>query len=125
MEKSSRGRNTLPERRITRRAFIKGALAGAGTTVVLAGGAKIAGGGLNYLKVPLDGSEMKLLPKFHEEMKVILLGTGTPVSIPGRSKPANVVMAGDKFFLVDCGTGVVDRLDASGVPASRISDIER
>ncbi len=40
---------------ITRKDFLKGALVGAGATV-------------------------NLLPKFYEEMKVILLGTGTPQS---------------------------------------------
>ncbi len=107
----------------TRRDFIKGALAGVGATVALGGGIKIASGDLSYLTMPLGGTKLGLLPTFHEEMKVIILGTGSPPYVPGRSKPANLVMASDKFFLVDCGVGAADRLDDAGVPPSRISDV--
>ncbi len=51
-------------------------MVGAGATVALIGVVNIASGELSYLAEPLDGAEVNLLPKFHEEMKVILLGTG-------------------------------------------------
>ena len=64
-----------------------------------------------------------LLPEFHENMKVILLGTGTPRAFYGRAKSGVVILAGDKAFLVDCGGAVVDQLIQSGVMPQRISDV--
>ncbi len=108
---------------ISRKDFLKGALTGVGATVALSGSAKIASGELSYLSEPLGGKSAELLPKFHEEMGVILLGTGAPVCGIERSKPACVVMAGNKYFMVDCGAGAAQRLAESGIPPSRISDI--
>ncbi|MNH99579.1 Ribonuclease Z [compost metagenome] len=65
----------------------------------------------------------KLLPDFHEHLKVILLGTGTPRSFYGRAKSGVAVLAGNKTFLVDCGGGVVDQLIKAGVMPQRISDV--
>jgi ribonuclease Z len=65
----------------------------------------------------------KLVPDFHEHLKVILLGTGTPRSFYGRSKSAAVVFAGSKTFLVDCGGGVVDQMIKAGIMPQRISDV--
>lgn len=39
-----------------------------------------------------------LQPDFHEDMKVIILGTGTPRAFYGRAKPAVAVLAGHKVF---------------------------
>jgi ribonuclease Z len=108
---------------ISRKDFLKGALLGAGTTVALAGCVKVTSGDLSYMIKPLEGMTVRLLPEFHDEMKVILLGTGIPLCGVERSKPANVVMAGNKFFIVDCGAGVANRLFMAGIPPSRISDI--
>jgi len=123
MEKTSKRRDIQSDRLITRKDFLKGVLAGVGATVALAGGVTLARGGLNYLVEPVGGKQVKVLPKFHEEMKVILLGTGAPIVGIQRSKPANVVMAGKQFFMVDCGAGVIQRLHMSGIPVPRISDI--
>jgi len=48
-------------------------------------------------------------------MKVTLLGTGCPQVDTGRYGPANLVRHGDAAFLVDCGSGVTQRLAAAGV----------
>jgi len=64
-----------------------------------------------------------VLPDYHENMKVILLGTGTPRAYYGRAKSGVVVLAGDKAFLVDCGGSVVDQLIRAGVMPQRISDV--
>jgi ribonuclease Z len=64
-----------------------------------------------------------LQPEFHEDMKVILLGTGSPRAFYGRAKPAVAVLAGHKVFLVDCGGGVVDQLIKAGVMPQRVSDV--
>jgi ribonuclease BN (tRNA processing enzyme) len=41
------------------------------------------------------------------DLKVILLGTGTPRAEPDRSGPAVALASGDATYLVDCGPGVV------------------
>jgi len=64
-----------------------------------------------------------VLPDYHENMKVILLGTGTPRAYYGRAKPGVAVLAGDKVFLVDCGGSAVDQLIRAGVMPQRISDV--
>jgi ribonuclease Z len=46
-------------------------------------------------------------------MRVILLGTGTPMPNPLRSGPATAVLAGGQAYLVDCGPGVVRRAAAA------------
>ncbi len=108
---------------ISRRDFTKGALAGAGAVLGLNISINALRGKYDRLFSVRDGLSAKLMPKYHEEMKLILLGTGIPTSGVERSKPANVVMAGDKVFLVDCGAGVVSRLFTTGLPSSRISDV--
>lgn len=107
---------------ISRKDFLKGALLGAGAPVVAAGAIKVASGDLRYLTEPLDGNP-DVQPKYHEEMKVMLLGTGSPASGIKRSKPANAIMAADKFFIVDCGAGIVERLFMAGIPPSRVTDL--
>ncbi|OCT14833.1 ribonuclease Z [Paenibacillus pectinilyticus] len=68
-------------------------------------------------------TQEKLLPAFHEHLKVILLGTGTPRAFYGRAKAGVAVLAGDKAFLVDCGGAAVDQLIKAGVMPQRISDV--
>lgn len=65
----------------------------------------------------------KLVPDFHENLKVILLGTGTPRAFSGRAKSGVAVLAGHKAFLVDCGGAAVDQLIKAGVMPQRISDV--
>lgn len=64
-----------------------------------------------------------LLPDFQENLKVILLGTGTPRAFYGRAKSGVVVLAGAKAFLVDCGGATVDQLIKAGVMPQRIADV--
>ena len=47
-------------------------------------------------------------------MFVTLLGTGCPQVHPGRFGPASLVRAGGRQFLIDCGSGVTQRLVAAG-----------
>lgn len=67
--------------------------------------------------------QSRQLPDFHENLKVILLGTGTPRAFQNRAKAGVVVLAGDHTFLVDCGGATVDQLLKAGVMPQRISDI--
>lgn len=48
-------------------------------------------------------------------MKVTLLGTGCPQVDTGRYGPANLIRHGEAAFLVDCGSGVTQRLVGAGV----------
>ncbi|MEI7026493.1 MBL fold metallo-hydrolase [Paenibacillus sp. y28] len=64
-----------------------------------------------------------LQPEFHGDLKVILLGTGTPRAFYGRAKPGVIVLAGHQAFLVDCGGGVVDQMVKAGVMPQRITDV--
>jgi ribonuclease Z len=65
----------------------------------------------------------KLLPDFHEHLKVVLLGTGTPRAFYGRAKSGVAVLAGNKTFLFDCGGATVDQLIKAGIMPQRISDV--
>jgi len=63
------------------------------------------------------------LPDFAESLTVVLLGTGTPRSFPGRGKSGVAVLAGSQVFVVDCGGGTVDRLLASGIAPQRVDTV--
>lgn len=47
-------------------------------------------------------------------MKLILLGTGTPIPDPSRRGPRRVIEVGGRLVLIDCGSGVVHRLLEAG-----------
>jgi ribonuclease Z len=49
-------------------------------------------------------------------MRVTLLGTGCPQAHPLRFGPASLVRAGERAFLLDCGSGVTQRLIEAGCP---------
>jgi ribonuclease Z len=53
-------------------------------------------------------------------MLVTLLGTGCPQVHPHRFGPASLVQSGDTNFLVDCGSGVTQRMAAAGVSGARL-----
>ncbi len=53
-------------------------------------------------------------------MRVTLLGTGCPVAHVERYGPAQVIRHADTAILVDCGSGVTQRLVAAGCPGRQI-----
>ncbi len=53
-------------------------------------------------------------------MRVTLLGTGCPVAHVERFGPAQVVRHADTAILIDCGSGVTQRLVAAGCPGRQI-----
>lgn len=58
-------------------------------------------------------------PNAWSDMKLVMLGTGTPNADPTRSGPALAITFGGKAYLVDAGPGVVRRAAAAeqkGVP---------
>jgi ribonuclease BN (tRNA processing enzyme) len=56
--------------------------------------------------------------------RLILLGTkGGPRVGKGRANPANVVVAGGRPYVVDCGYGVTRQLVGAGIPPQTVRDI--
>ncbi|MDE1915265.1 MAG: MBL fold metallo-hydrolase [Sphingomonadales bacterium] len=54
----------------------------------------------------------------------ITLGTaGGPVASPTRSQPANLLVAGDGVYLVDCGDGCVEQLAKAHIPLDRVKGL--
>ncbi|MEQ8396530.1 MBL fold metallo-hydrolase [Thalassobaculum sp.] len=56
-------------------------------------------------------------------MKVTLLGTGCPQCHTKRYGPANLVRHGDVSVLVDCGSGVTQRLVGAGSPGGGLDAV--
>ena len=56
-------------------------------------------------------------------MDVTLLGTGCPQCDPDRLGPANLLRHGDTHILVDCGSGVTQRLVAAGSSGARLAAV--
>jgi ribonuclease Z len=56
-------------------------------------------------------------------MRVTLLGTGCPQVHPHRFGPATLVRAGGRSFLVDCGSGVTQRLIAAGGSGAQLDAV--
>jgi ribonuclease Z len=56
-------------------------------------------------------------------MDVVLLGTGSPIPSAERAGPATLVRAGASNILIDCGRGVVMRLQGAGVSAASLSAV--
>jgi ribonuclease Z len=54
-------------------------------------------------------------------MLVTLLGTGCPQVHPHRFGPASLVQSGEMSFLVDCGSGVTQRMAAAGVSGAGLN----
>lgn len=53
-------------------------------------------------------------------MRLTLLGTGCPVAHPERFGPAQIVRCDNTAVLIDCGSGVTQRLVAAGCPGRAI-----
>lgn len=53
-------------------------------------------------------------------MRITLLGTGCPVAHAERFGPAQVVRHGDTAVLIDCGSGVMQRLVAAKCPGRQL-----
>lgn len=56
-------------------------------------------------------------------LKVFFCGTGSPLPSRKRAQTCTAVFAGDRFFLVDAGTGSWETLQAAGVPADRLAGV--
>lgn len=58
---------------------------------------------------------------FAQDVRVVLLGTGTPNPEPERSGPAVAVIAGKRVYLVDFGPGVVRRAKSAGIEMKQLT----
>ena len=56
-------------------------------------------------------------------MRVTLLGTGCPVAHVERHGPAQVIRHADTAILIDCGSGVTQRLVAAGCPGRQVDAV--
>ena len=57
------------------------------------------------------------------DIQVILLGTGYPRPEPDRAGPSTAIVIGDKWFIVDTGRGVVERLASLKPPVPPIQAV--
>ena len=57
-----------------------------------------------------------------DTVRLIMLGTGSPIPDPKAFGPATGIVIGSRIFLVDAGSGVTRQLAAAGFP--RIKDVE-
>ena len=57
-----------------------------------------------------------------DPVRLIMLGTGSPIPDPKAFGPATGIVIGSRIFLVDAGSGVTRQLAAAGFP--RIKDVE-
>jgi ribonuclease Z len=58
-----------------------------------------------------------------QEMRVTLLGTGTPAPFADRAGPATLIEAGDQSLLIDAGRNVVVRLWQKSIPLRDIDAV--
>lgn len=56
-------------------------------------------------------------------LKVVFCGTGSPLPSAKRAQTCTAIFAGDRYFLVDAGTGSWETLQAAGVPAEKLAGI--
>lgn len=56
-------------------------------------------------------------------LKVFFCGTGSPLPSAKRAQTCTAVFAGDRFFIVDAGTGSWEIVQSAGVPAGRLAGV--
>jgi ribonuclease Z len=74
------------------------------------------------LKTPTEGAPVPIKVT-KDQMKVILLGTGSPIVNALRSRPAAAMLAGGKIFLIDCGEGTATQLYRAGIESKDVDGI--
>jgi len=56
-------------------------------------------------------------------LEVTLLGTGSPIFVPGRYSISTLIRAGDEYLLFDCGRGASIRLHETGLHPGHINKL--
>lgn len=84
-----------------------------------------------FLSVTAAGAQRRQLPESaardSDVVRVVLLGTGTPIPDPERGGPSTAVVVNGTSYLVDAGPGVVRRASAAAIrdslPALRVANL--
>jgi ribonuclease Z len=76
-----------------------------------------------FLKNKIDGFFETTLKLSKNDMKIIFLGTGNTLGGVYRSKPSAVLIAAGEIFLIDCGSGAVQRMLAKQIYPNNINKI--
>jgi len=58
-----------------------------------------------------------------DTLEVTLLGTGSPIFVPGRYSISTLIRAGDEYLLFDCGRGASIRLHETGLHPGQINKL--
>lgn len=66
---------------------------------------------------------LQLQPIAAQEIKITLLGTGTPLPSVERFGAATLVEAGGNYFLFDCGRGAAQRLWQQKIPPAKVNNL--
>ncbi|MEE2691597.1 MAG: MBL fold metallo-hydrolase [Pseudomonadota bacterium] len=56
-------------------------------------------------------------------VKIFFCGTGSPLPSATRAQTCTAIFAGDKFFLVDSGSGSWENIPAAGIPGGRLGGV--
>lgn len=56
-------------------------------------------------------------------LKVFFCGTGSPLPSAKRAQTCTAVIAGDRFFIVDAGSGSFETVQAAGISAGRLAGV--
>jgi ribonuclease Z len=59
----------------------------------------------------------------NDGLNVFFCGTGSPLPSKARAQTCTAVFAGDRFFLVDAGTGSWETIAATGIPGGKLEGI--
>ena len=80
---------------------------------------------LNAMKLKLILAILLLGKQFGyaQEIKITLLGTGTPLPSMERFGPSTLVEANGQYFLFDCGRGASQRLWQQKIPLGKINNV--
>jgi ribonuclease BN (tRNA processing enzyme) len=74
----------------------------------------------------IASSQLARSQKLAQPMRLVILGTGTPVADPARSGPGVAIVVGSEAYIVDAGPGIVRRAAAAagqGFPALQAQNL--
>ncbi len=58
-----------------------------------------------------------------DDLKIVFCGTGSPLPSAKRAQTCTAIIAGDRFYLVDVGTGSWETVQLAGLPGDRLGGI--
>lgn len=75
-----------------------------------------------FFRFPNQAEELQAIPE-ETDIRVILLGTGSPVPSNRRFGPATLVQAGGQTLLFDVGRGAMQRLHQLNIPPEEVNKV--